>query len=303
MRTGLLVCTDAATIRNVVTAQALQLSRPPFAIVNSLGSLEVGLEMVACFEGLGARADRLEHAHTLAVRSIGLTDAVALVPAGRLIAHDIDRGIGAGVAAGYHNGQHYLEVMLTALYLARLSGFDARRTARVVTAGLIHDFHHDGSRGTVAPFRLEMLAVQKALPYLFKAGVSAEDRDALEALVLATEPRAGVPFARACWAHHDSRAAAPPSSSKLPTPLGRLLSAPALAHEAVLLAEADVLPSIGLTFKHAEQLQVRLGAEWGATLGRDDKLQFIDRMVADLSVAAAFVPNVLALRQEYVAAR
>ena len=44
------------------------------------------------------------------------------------------------------NSQHFLEVMLSALYLARLLRLDPRRTMRVVTAALMHDFHHDGSR-------------------------------------------------------------------------------------------------------------------------------------------------------------
>jgi hypothetical protein len=276
-----------------------RLTRPPFAVVGSLDPLQVGAEMVACFTQLGARNDCLEHAHTLASRSMGMSDNDPLLKAGRSIARDMDRGIGAGVAAGYHNSQHFLEVMLTALYLARLVSLDPRRTARLVTAALMHDFHHDGSRSVSSPFRLELLAAQEALPYLRAAGVEERECRRLQALVLATEPRTGVPFARACWAHHSVGAPAPPLTSTLPPPLEQFLVDSNLALEATLLAEADVLPSIGLTFEHAEQLQSRLAIEWGTTMGCGDKLQFIDRMVDSISVASFFMPSIRTLRQTY----
>lgn len=248
----------------------------------------------------GARADRLHHAHSLAWRSIELPETDALLLAGRAIARDVDRGIGAGVAAGYHNSQHFLEVMLTALYLARLAHLNPRRTARVVTAALMHDFHHDGSRGALSPFRLELQAAQEALPYLRAAKVDDDECLRLQALVLATDPSTGVPFARACWAQHAGSGPVTLLASTLPAPLGRLLEEPDLAQDAVLLAEADVLPSIGMTFEHAEQLQSRLAFEWGTTLSSNDKLHFIDRTLNKISVASFFIPNIETLRQTYL---
>ncbi len=268
-------------------------------MVDGLDPAQTGLEMVACFGALGARPDRLAHAHALVVQSIGPV-AQPLAHAGSAIARDIDRGVGAGVASGYHNPQHFLEVMLCALYLARTHRLAPQRVARLVTAGLIHDFHHDGSRGASAPFRLEWLALQMAQPYLRAAAVSALECRRLDALVLATEPRAGVPFARACWKRHRSGEPAPaPATVQLPDALALLSSEPELAFDAVLLAEADVLPSIGLTLDHAEALQARLAAEWRTPLGRDDKLAFIDRMIGEIAVAQFFVPNVQRLRQAY----
>jgi len=245
----------------------------------------------------------MEYVHALISRSIGLPETDPLLLAGRAIARDIDRGVGAGVAAGYHNAQHFLEVMLSALYLARLARLDSQRTTRVVSAALMHDFHHDGSRGTVSPFRLERQAVQKAGPYLRAAGVDDDECLRLEALVLATDPSTGVPFARACAADHAAGGSVAPLAEALPPPLGRLLLESDLAHDAVLLAEADVLPSIGLTMEHAEQLQSRLAIEWGTTLGREHKLQFIDRVASEISVASFFIPNIQAFRQIYLASR
>jgi hypothetical protein len=284
-----------------VNSEAHLLTRPPFARPASLGPAEVGREIVACFEALGARADRLECAFSLAVRSIGADRAAPLAQAGLAVARDMDRGIGAGVAAGYHNAQHFLEVMLCARYLAAGAGLSAERALRVTSAALLHDFHHDGSRGMQAPFRLEALAVERSEKYWQRARVGKAERGRVEALILATEPRTGVPFARACWHWHRTRGPTPPDDAGLPTPLQRLLAEAELAHEAVLLAEADVLPSIGLTMEHAEQLQARLAHEWGTTLGRADKLQFIERMVGEMVVGAFFAPNVLALRDAYLA--
>jgi hypothetical protein len=268
-------------------------------VVDSLAPPQVGAALVACFARLGARADRLEHAHELAWRSIGLPESDPLRLAGQAIARAVDRGIGAGVSAGYHNSQHFLEVMLSALFLARLARFDPRRTARVVTAALMHDFHHDGSRAAASPFRLELLAAQEALPYLRAAGLDDDEIQRLQALVLATDPGHGVPFARACWAHHAAGGPAPSLASALPPALARLLAEPDLAQEAVLLAEADVLPSIGLTLEHATQLQSRLAFEWGTTLTSRDKLLFIEHTLDKICVASFFVPNMHALRQAY----
>ena len=275
------------------------LGRPPFAAIASLGPPEVALEIVGCFERISAHPQSLRYGHALAMRSLRVGAGAPLHRAGAAIAGDVDRGIGAGVAGGYHNTRHFLEVMLCALYLSRTEGLPNERAVRVVTAGLIHDFHHDGSRSSDRPFRLEALAAEKAEPYLRDAGVAPELRDQLDALVLATQPSLGVPFARACMDHHAGTAPAP-SPAGLPAQLARLLVDRDLALEAVLLAEADVLPSIGLTVAHGRFEQDCLAAEWNLSLGAEDKVGFIDRVCPDITIAGFFRPNIDALRKAYL---
>lgn len=276
------------------------LRRPPFAVVDSLGPVEVGAEMVACFRRLEERSNRLEFAHLLTTRSLGLSDHDPVVRAGKAIARDIDRGVGAGAAHGYHNGQHLLEVMLCSLYLSQLASLEARRLLRVVTAALIHDFHHDGSKCSAQPFRQELAAIEQARPYLQAAGVDEGFFPGLQALVLATEFEAGAHFARRCWAQHTAAQHVAPPEPPLPPGLQPLCAEASLAMEAVLLTEADLLPSIGLSYRHSASLQARLAAEWGTSLGCMDKLRFIDCVVGSISVATFFLPSIRAVKQKYL---
>jgi hypothetical protein len=281
-------------------ADTTMLRRPPFAVVGSLGPVEVGAEIAECFRRLEGRSNRLEFAHLLTTRRLGFSDHEPIVRAGKAIARDVDRGVGAGTAHGYHNGQHLLEVMLCALYLSRLASLDARRVLRVVTAALVHDFHHDGSKSAAEPFRQESAAIAQARPYLHAAGVEESFFLELQALVLATEFEAGATFARQCWAQHLAERPVASPRPPLPRALQPLCADASLAMEAVLLAEADLLPSIGLSYKHSANLQARLATEWGTSLGCADKLRFIDHVIASISVATFFLPSIRAVEQQYL---
>jgi hypothetical protein len=69
-----------------------------------------------------------------------------------------------------------------------------------------------------------------------------------------------------------------------------------LALLAVILTEADILPSVGLTIEHAELTASRLGREWGEPMTAKSKIDFIDNFVGDMLVAKYFMPNVRAIR-------
>ncbi len=273
------------------------LSSPPFAWDACAAPGAVAASMVDCFHALHDRPDRVAWSFAAAVAAAGGDRAHPMYRAGLAIAADIDRGIGAGIPGGYHAPQHFVEVVLCALYLCGRTGIVGDRALGVLTAALVHDFHYDGVGIRGQAFPLEAIAVREAMPYLQAAGVDLAAQQRLAPLVFATEPIAGAPFARACHAFHRGSAAAPTTSAPVPE-LEVLRDDAALALEATLLVEADALPSIGLTIEHANHVQSLLAAEWRRPLGAEDKLQFIDEIFVDFLVGDFFSPNMRALRDD-----
>src|SRR5690606_8242650 len=100
------------------------------------------------------------------------------------------------------HARHFRDVMLCTLYLTRLAKLPPRPAALLVLAALVHDFHHDGHDDGSQPFRLETLALERAAPYLRRAGVTPDEQALLSAFVLATNAARGWPFARACLLAH-----------------------------------------------------------------------------------------------------
>ena len=253
--------------------------------------------LVACFRHLEKRPDRLAWAYGAALDAMNVDRTLPLARAGLAIAADVDRGIGAGIVGGYHAPQHFVEVVLSALYLAGREKLAGDAALEILTAAVTHDFHYDGIRDPKRPSRLEVRAARKAMSYLRAAGVDGTAQRRLQTLVLSTEPTAGVPFARACHAFHHVDGPRPTSAAPLPE-LAPLLDDPALALAAALLVEADVLPSIGLTIEHGNRVQALLSVEWQRPLGARDKLHYIDDIFGDFVVARFFSPNLKALRED-----
>jgi hypothetical protein len=268
----------------------------PFARDDSLTPQQLAARLVACFGELGDRPDRMSWTFAASVATLDVAPGDPLRVGAMAIAADIDRGIGAGIPEGYHNPRHFLEVLLCALELSRRARLPDGATLNVLVAALMHDFHHDGSAGGKRPFWHEQLAVSKALPYLEAAGAASDALQRIACLVLATEPALGAPFARACHAFHRGEAASAPDRPPLPE-LDPLRTDPGLALEAVVLIEADVLPSIGLTVEYGHRVQSLLAAELGRTLDARDKLRFIDAF-GELTIGAFFAPNRQALRND-----
>ncbi|MEK9777361.1 MAG: HD domain-containing protein, partial [Quisquiliibacterium sp.] len=165
---------------------------------SSLGPAQVAERIVQFFEFLASRPDRAVLAQSMAMKSLGIAGSDPVLKAGAEIAQKLDAGIGSGVAHGYHNTKHFIETMLCALYLCQATGLSQSRSCRIVTAALAHDLHHDGTRGSMSPFRLETASAQHADHELKLAGCSDEQRKQIFALILATEPSQGVPYARGC---------------------------------------------------------------------------------------------------------
>ncbi|MET0962012.1 MAG: hypothetical protein ABWY05_04235 [Noviherbaspirillum sp.] len=270
------------------------LRQPPFRMAADAGPAAAAAAIVAAFSRLAAAPAPLVTAWTLAMQVSGVDAAEPLHRAGMAAARDIDAGIGAGCGNGYHNSRHFCEVLLCTLAIAQLAGLDRQEQPLVLLAALLHDFHHDG-RPRLQPFRHELCSVAASLPYLEAAGVGAAERAVLATLILATDSVHGVPLARCCHGWHSGMATPPPAP---PRPeLASLASLPRLALMAVVLAEADVLPSVALTPAHAALTTARLEAEWNTVLGTRGKVDFIDRHIGALQAARFFEPNLRAVRQ------
>jgi hypothetical protein len=270
------------------------LQQPPFCLPAGCEPAAAGAAIVASFHWFATAPTPLATAYGLAMQISGIGDDDPLHRAGMAAARDIDAGIGAGCANGYHNHRHFCEVVLCALFLAQLAQLAQREQALVVLAALLHDFHHDG-RPNGQAFRLERRSLAAARPYLQEAGVDVAEQVALATLVLATDSAYGVPMARCCHGWH-SGDPMPPPAPPLPQ-LAGLVLLPRLALMATLLTEADVLPSVALTAAHADVTTARLESEWGTTLGPHSKVKFIDRYIGEFQVAQFFLPNLREVRR------
>jgi hypothetical protein len=276
-------------------------------------------ERAVIAEPLLPRIDTMHSAAAVAGALVDLFEAVARLPAKvswvqqateRQLAHDADPALAAAARAianaidaeaashdrqAYHSRQHFCEAMLAASVLCQLHRLASRSAQLLLVSALIHDVGHDGKPNL--DFRLERGSIARATPYLVAAGVGAETRQRLAALVLATEPHHGVRAARRAQDFHAGGVVAPRRAGD-PQELLALEADAELSHLAVLLCEADVLPSVGLTSDHAMRLQDLLAKEWGRHLGPRDKLAFIDDVLSAGVIGPFFRPNVSAIRRE-----
>lgn len=276
--------------------RSLDLTRPPFRSIAGQTAAEAAADILSAFAVIGDLPDKLGTTFDAIIRCQGASAQVPIVVAGRHLSRDIDEGTGAGRGNGYHNVQHFCEVMLGAYFLSLLDNLDPGTRLEVVLAAMIHDFHHDGVGNGARPFRLERLSVSESTRYLVAAGVSEEQRREIAALVLATEVLHGLPIAHACHAYHQGTAPLPEIPPLAPE-LAQLAAHPFAARKALVLCEADVLPSVGLTVAHALQLQTCLAEEWGRPLGMQDKYQFVTKAFPGFIVGTFFQQNVEDLRR------
>jgi hypothetical protein len=190
--------------------------------------------------------------------------------------------------------------LLCCHYLALRLKLNKGETIEILLAALFHDFRHDSDNRAPPLFCLERNSFNLAEPYLFDAGVTSSQRRKLATLVLATNPRAGLPIAHACYRHYQDGAPLPEIPASAPE-LADLCDNSIAAKQALLLCAADLLPSLGLTIDYALMLQKKLALEWRTTLGTEDKLHFIDNTRHIFIVCDFFMPNIDRLRTYLIA--
>jgi hypothetical protein len=276
---------------------ALALARAPFRIPADADPAQVAREMEACFRALQSLPRRMTTVYQASCAAAGLDASGPLASAGLRIAGDIDSGIGDGDGNPYHNVQHFCEMVLSTLCLSRLVPCEPAEKSLLLFAALMHDFHHDGRIVKGVPFRLERLAIASTQPYLDSAGVPADERERLAALILATFVPAGVPFARHCHRHHFLGAPRPEPPADAGA-LALLAEHARLAMLAVMLTEADVLASVGLTVALGDEAQRKIEREMGVAMGPADKLFFLETVFGRFEVGTFFAPNLEAMKDE-----
>jgi hypothetical protein len=174
----------------------------------------------------------------------------------------------------YHSALHHAEVATNAMVLVELADrlgqkVDAHATALLLAACLSHDLHYQAS---VARERFAAESVSAAaLDQIAAAcGCGDADRQALRALVIATEPglrlRNGGPLGLPL----------DPTAARL---LGRQAVEPELAALAAILSDADLLSSVGLTLGWYRVQQSRLERETGRPYEPGESTQFFTEIV------------------------
>jgi len=275
--------------------QPFDLSKPPFRVCEGADARTVAQDIIACFQLVSGLPEKITSCFQAAERMAGLSGNDPLCVAGERIARDMDAGVGAGGDNPYHNAQHFCEVLLSALYLSLLAGLVPREQTQLLVAALTHDFHHDGTTNANVPFRLERLSAEAAAPYLDAAGVSREERERITAMIFATEVSVGTRFARDCHLHLAGGGPSP-GLSGVPAQLATLAGDARLALQAVVLGEADVLSSAGLTVQYGELQQDKLAEERKQPLGSTHKLHFLSQVFREFTVGRFFSPNLRDLK-------
>jgi len=273
----------------------LNLSQPPFAIIPRQ-SAAAAVDMVEVFAAIDPLPDKVSQSFDAVAQCPSVNESTPPLAAGRRLAQAIDRGEGTGRVNFYHNAQHFCEVLLCAHFLSLWTDLAADARLEIVLAALMHDFHHDGYPNGPIPFRLERQAIHQATPFLLEAGIPEKQQRRLSALILATEIVHGLPIVRACYTHHIANAPLPalPVAAPEMTALAQYSIA---TQQTLILCEADVLPSVGLTIEHAICLQDKLSLESSVPLQKEDKLRFISEIFPGFVIGVFFQPNVERLYQ------
>jgi hypothetical protein len=281
---------------SIIGTDSLNCFRPPFQIIPGQSAEDAAIEIVDAFISIETLPDRACMIFRTIMDCLAIGHLEPLVVAGFSLCKVVDN-VADKANKPYHNSLHTCEVMLSAYFLSLLAGLDKHEIAEIILAALIHDFQHDGKINGETPFRLERNSINAALPYMLTAKITLTQQQKIAALILATDTAIGLNIVRACYAHYIYGDSLPEIPSAAPE-LGKISEDPKKLVQALILGEADILPSIGLTIEHAFRLQEKLSLEWDVRLGLEDKLQFIDSKFRTFIMGTFFNQNIDKLRLE-----
>ncbi len=205
------------------------------------------------------------------------------------------RAVAAWGGLPYHSATHHAEVTTNAMVLVELmhrSGrtIERRPAALLLAACLSHDLYYSPAVARVR-FAAEHASAEALDALAAQAGCDAADRQAMRALVIATEPRLRLRPGGPLGAPLEARAA------RL---LGRASVEPDLAALAMILSDADLLSSVGLTvgWYRVQETRLEQEAERPAEAGDGERF-FTDIVGPDFLSEAGrvFSPNLGAIRR------
>lgn len=203
----------------------------------------------------------------------------------------------------YHGNEHYRKVLFHTIRLAalhnQLSGdrrqvasFDGRKLGLILTAACIHDLGHEGGDnlrdGIYTPGAMEQRAIDIARPYLEAAGLDRDTIGEIETCVFCTDitffagdnspcVRMKKIFRHYFWEGYDEDV-----SMMMMGKLRRFEDNPDLAYIAMLLHEADIGSSAGLSYEQTMKETIAIMEERGVkTAGPKTVLAFLREQLGE----------------------
>jgi len=163
----------------------------------------------------------------------------------------------------YHNPQHITEVILAAFSLGLREHLPNDRMAELIIASAAHDLGHTGGINE-HPYALESRSYEIGYPVMQEAGMTSEQIERIERMILATDFANGVPLVRENYTH--LKASGEPADSET-----MMLTA-----QCVILTEADILFSC-FSETYNKLLSDLLSVEWkkGRSLSLDERIGFL----------------------------
>lgn len=230
----------------------------------------------------------------------------------------------------YHNNIHYRKVLLQTLRMVRAHNDTYKGTAKALTAddivllmiaACIHDLGHDGHGNTVRGVweqgKLERQAYDIAVPYLLACGFDKpEELERLRVMILCTDvtpvgdPASAAAQMKAAYRHHFMGFKGRFQSLNLDANLKRLETDADLILMSLLLHEADIATSAGLTYAvtayETAALMEEIGQETAHPQHVMDFLNLICQRqmlsIAGQELFAANMARIHALTEEAIAA-
>ena len=309
----------------MITDANLKTDLPPFTLGNG-NPADIGRNMADAYAMIEAKNISMRDIVAASATALGLDESSKFVAAGLKLAKAIDEGQGNGLEGGYHNAQHFKEVVMNTTQLAlrnnagRNDGIilDAGDKGKLLFSAIAHDFNYErggnvtpsvdpGGKPTPAPYRLEDISFTSARPYLEAEGVSKSDIADIGVAIYGTDvspaSQAGK-FVREAN-YYLFEGAQKPVPSEVQSKVAPILEDKKLARFAAILSDADIFSSAGTTLDYNLVQSKKIEAETVVVKATPGSSKFfVENIVGGRFTTPAgqfFQPNLDTLVADYTA--